>query len=118
MYDYKIKKVIRVIDGDTVDLELDLGFNLSLTQRIRLADIDAPEIRSKDLEEKKKGIESKEWLEEYFNQFKDEDIIVKTVKGDKYGRVLGWIYVVGEPNTINERMINEGLAKPFMVIKK
>lgn len=118
MYDYKIKKIIKIIDGDTLDLELDLGFNISIIKRIRLADINAPEIRTLDIEEKKKGIKSKEWLEEYFNKFKNEEIVVQTSKGDKYGRILGWIYVIGEPNTINERMINEGLAEPFMTTKK
>ena len=56
MYQYKIKKFNRVIDGDTVDLDIDLGFSLTISHRVRLKDINAPETRTLNLEEKKKGI--------------------------------------------------------------
>ena len=59
MYQYKIKKINRIIDGDTVDLDIDLGFGITTTQRVRLLHIDAAEIRTKDLEEKKRRSSSK-----------------------------------------------------------
>lgn len=111
MYQYKIKKITKVIDGDTVDLEIDLGFNITISHRVRLKDIDAPETRSTDLEEKKKGLEAKVWLEKQLS--KEGEWIIETTKEDKYGRMLGTLYFVGDPVTINERMLNEGIAKPY-----
>jgi len=111
MYQYKIKKINRIIDGDTVDLDINLGFNISITQRVRLKDINAPEIRTPDLEEKAKGLEAKEWLEKELA--KPGEWIIETTKEDKYGRLLGTLYLVGEPVTVNERMLNEGIAKPY-----
>jgi micrococcal nuclease len=111
MYQYKIKKINRIIDGDTVDLDINLGFNISITQRVRLKDINAPEIRTLDLEEKAKGIEAKEWLEKELSR--EGEWVIETFKEDKYGRILGTLYLVGEPVTVNERMLNEGIAKPY-----
>ena len=112
MYQYKIKKIHRVIDGDTVDVDIDLGFSITLRQRVRLKDIDAAETRTKDLEEKKKGIDARLWLEKELA--KEGDWIIETHKEDKYGRILGTLYLVGDPVTVNERMLNEGTAVPFM----
>lgn len=112
MYQYKIKKVNKVVDGDTVDLDIDLGFNITISHRIRLKDIDAPETRTLDLEEKDKGIQAKLWLEKELS--KEGEWIIETTKEDKYGRMLGTLYLVGEPVTVNERMLNEGIAKPFI----
>ncbi len=111
MYHYKIKKINRIIDGDTVDLDIDLGFNISITQRVRLKDIDAAEIRTLDLEEKAKGLEAKEWLEKELSR--EGEWIIETTKEDKYGRILGTLYLIGEPVTVNERMLNEGIANPY-----
>ena len=111
MYQYKIKKINRVIDGDTLDVDIDLGFGITLSQRVRLKDINAPEIRTLDLEEKAKGLEAKEWLEKELS--KPGEWIIETTKEDKYGRLLGTLYLVGEPVTVNERMLNEGIAKPY-----
>jgi micrococcal nuclease len=111
MYHYKIKKINKVIDGDTVDLDIDLGFNISITQRVRLKDINAPEVRTLDLEEKAKGFASKEWLEKELA--KPGEWIIETFKEDKYGRTLGILYLVGEPVTVNEKMLNEGMAVPY-----
>ena len=111
MYQYKIKKINRIIDGDTVDLDINLGFNISITQRVRLKDINAPEIRTLDLEEKAKGIEAKEWLEKELSR--EGEWVIETFKEDKYGRILGILYLVGEPVTVNERMLNEGMAVPY-----
>ena len=112
MYQYKIKKVNKVVDGDTVDLDIDLGFNITISHRVRLKDIDAPETRTLDLEEKDKGIQAKLWLEKELS--KEGEWIIETTKEDKYGRMLGTLYLVGEPVTVNERMLNEGIAKPYM----
>jgi micrococcal nuclease len=113
MYQYKIKKIHRIIDGDTVDLEMDLGFGITLSHRVRLKDIDAAETRTKDLKEKAEGLLAKEWLEKELS--KPGEWIIETTKDDKYGRILGTLYLVGEPVTVNERMINDGIAKPYMV---
>lgn len=112
MYQYKIKKITKIVDGDTVDLDIDLGFNVTISHRIRLKDIDAPETRTTNLEEKKRGLEAKVWLEEQLSR--EGEWIIETTKEDKYGRMLGTFYLVGEPVTINERMLNEGIAKPYI----
>jgi micrococcal nuclease len=112
MYEYKIKKILKIIDGDTLDAEIDLGFNIVITQRIRLAGIDAPETRTKNLEEKVDGLESKRWLEEKLTTSKP--MFIRTEKDDKYGRILGWIYIGEDSITVNTHMIREGYAKPFM----
>ena len=112
MYQYKIKKITRIVDGDTVDLDIDLGFNITISHRIRLKDINAPETRTLDLEEKKKGIEARLWLEKELS--KTGEWIIETTKEDKYGRMLGTFYLIGEPVTVNERMLNEGIAKPYI----
>ncbi len=112
MYHYKVKKINRVVDGDTVDLDIDLGFDITISHRVRLKDINAPETRTKDLEEKTRGLAAKVWLEEQLSR--EGEWVIETYKEDKYGRILGTLYLVGDPVTINERMLNEGIAKPYM----
>ena len=112
MYKYKIKNIIRVVDGDTVEVDIDLGFHVTLNQRVRLKGINASETRTLDLEEKKKGLEAKEWLKKELSR--EGEWIIETVKEDKYGRILGTLYCIGDIVTINERMLNEGIAVPFM----
>jgi len=88
MYTYKAK-VVRVVDGDTVDLKIDLGFDIWIHERVRLKDIDAPEVRTRDLQEKEKGLESKAFVEEQFEKH-GEDVIVHTeYRRGKYGRTVG-----------------------------
>ena len=111
MYQYKIKKINRVIDGGTVDLDIDLGFSITITHRVRLKDIDAAETRTKDLEEKAEGIKARLWLEKELSR--EGEWIIDTYKEDKYGRILGTLYLIGDPVTVNERMLNEGIAKPY-----
>ena len=111
MYQYKIKKINRVIDGDTVDVDIDLGFSITITHRVRLKDIDAAETRTKDLEEKAEGIKARLWLEKELSR--EGEWIIDTYKEDKYGRILGTLYLVGDPVTVNERMLNEEIAKPY-----
>jgi micrococcal nuclease len=111
MYQYKIKKINRVIDGDTVDVDIDLGFGITISHRVRLKGINAAETRTKDLEEKADGIRARLWLEKELS--KRGEWIIETTKEDKYGRILGTLYLVGDPVTVNERMLNEGIAKPY-----
>ena len=115
MYEYRVKKITSVVDGDTIDVDIDLGFSISYSQRVRLAGIDTPESRTSDKFEKTLGIESKEYLK---NKLKDaKDIIIKTQKPDsseKYGRILGWLYIDGAAVSINEQMIQDGYAWGYM----
>tara|TARA_R100000234_G_scaffold86023_1_gene54915 strand:- start:220 stop:618 length:399 start_codon:yes stop_codon:yes gene_type:complete len=108
MYEYAIKEIVKVVDGDTIDIVIDLGFNLSKKERVRLAGIDSPESRTKDLEEKKLGLESKEFLKRRLEDGRASGLRVKTEKDGKYGRMLGWIYV-GQQN-INTEMVDRGYA--------
>ncbi len=112
MYQYKIKKINRVIDGDTVDLSIDLGFGITIRQRVRLKGINAAETRTLNVEEKDKGLIAKEWLKKELSR--EGEWIIETSKEDKYGRILGTLYLVGDPVTVNERMLNEGIAEPYM----
>jgi len=111
MYQYKVKKINRIIDGDTVDLDIDLGFGVTLSHRVRLKDLNAAETKTLDLEEKAKGLVAKEWLKKELSR--EGEWIIETVKEDKYGRILGTLYCVGDPVTVNERMLNEGIAEPY-----
>jgi len=87
MFEYRVKQITKIVDGDTIDVDIDLGFSISYSQRLRLAGIDTPESRTTDKLEKTLGLESKEYLK---SKFKDaKDIVVKTEKPDsseKYGR--------------------------------
>lgn len=112
MYQYKIKKINRIIDGDTIDLSIDVGFHITITQRVRLKGINTAETRTLDLEEKNQGLAAKEWLKKELSR--EGEWIIETTKEDKYGRILGTLYLVGDPVTVNERMLNEGIAKPYM----
>ena len=115
MYEYRIKKVYKVVDGDTIDVDIDLGFNVSYFQRVRLAGIDTPESRTKDLAEKALGLESKKKLEEILLGAKD--IVIRTEKPDsteKYGRILGWLFVNGENKSVNHNLIDTGYAWDYL----
>ena len=110
-YVYRIRSVHKVVDGDTIDADIDLGFDISLTKRIRLAGIDTPESRTTDLKEKALGLEVKEWLKHRLDGAKD--ILIKTELPDsteKYGRIIGHLYINGESVSINNQMVNEGYA--------
>ena len=118
-YIYRVKKVLKVVDGDTIDADIDLGFDISLTKRVRLAGIDTPESRTTDLKEKALGLEVKEWLKKRLEGAKD--ILIKTQLPDsteKYGRILGKLYINNEETSLNEQMIDEGYAWSYMVDTK
>lgn len=108
MYHYKINKIKRIVDGDTLDVEIDLGFGVSISQRVRLKGINAAETKTKDTTEKTKGILAKQWLMNYMNQ--DYSWSIETTKEDKYGRVLGTLYHDGLDISLNQKMLNEGVA--------
>jgi len=115
MYEYRVKKLYKVVDGDTIDVDIDLGFDISLFQRVRLAGIDTPESRTKDVYEKKLGLEVKEKLNDLLKNA--TKIVIKTEKPDsteKYGRILGWLFVDDGKLSINEQLIKEGYAWEYM----
>ena len=110
-YIYRIRSIHKVVDGDTIDADIDLGFDISLTKRIRLAGVDTPESRTSDANEKKYGLESKEWLKKRCENAKD--ILIKTELPDsteKYGRIIGHLFINGEETSLNNQMIAEGYA--------
>ena len=108
MYEYAVKEIVKVVDGDTVDVVIDLGFNLSKKERVRLAGIDSPESRTRDAEEKIFGLEAKAYLKTRLEGSKK--LIVKTEKDGKYGRMLGWFYNSDVESSINNEMIEKGYA--------
>jgi micrococcal nuclease len=115
MYEYYVRKVENVVDGDTIDVLIDLGFDILFESRVRLAGIDTPESRTSDKAEKVLGLESKEYLKKHLKDAKS--VIIKTEKMDsseKYGRILGWLYVNGDTESINDKMINDGYAWGYM----
>jgi micrococcal nuclease len=115
MYEYYVRKVENVVDGDTIDVLIDLGFDILFQSRVRLAGIDTPESRTKDLKEKALGLESKEYLKKALKDAKS--VIIKTEKMDsseKYGRILGWLYLDGDGNSVNHEMIEKGYAWGYL----
>ena len=110
MYEYNAT-LLRVVDGDTLDASIDLGFDVWVKKRVRLYGINAPESRTRDLEEKKKGIAAKEKLQELL-EASNGIFVIKSHGVGKYGRCLGVIYI--DDDNINERLINEGFAKEYL----
>ena len=120
MYEYKAI-IRRVVDGDTVDITLDLGFDILYNNRLRLHGIDTPESRTRDLEEKKLGLAAKERVKEICPV--GSTVMVKTTKDGrgKYGRILGEIYADGPDDkliNVNEQLIKEGHAVKYFGGKK
>lgn len=107
MYEYKVWRVDRVVDGDTVDIIIDLGFGLFKKERVRVAGVDTPEKRTSDEREKKLGIDATEYAVRWFYA-SDEPVIVRTEKDGKYGRMLGYFYRNDE--CFNEKLIEDGMA--------
>jgi len=99
-------KLLRIIDADTIEAAIFLGFNVSIKKRIRLIGINAPEIRTKDPNIKQKGLDAKAFLE---SLFKSKDLIIKSKGFDKYGRCLAEVFV--DNINIGEELIKEGHAK-------
>ena len=115
MYEYRVKQVIKVVDGDTIDVDIDLGFDISYTQRVRLAGIDSPESRTLDKAEKALGLESKKHLAELLKSAKQ--IVIRTEKPDsteKYGRILGWLFIDGATESVNASLVASGYAWDYL----
>ncbi len=115
MFEYYVKKVTKVVDGDTIDVDIDLGFDISFSSRVRLAGIDTPESRTADKMEKALGIEAKSFLKHEIESAKS--VVIKTEKMDsseKYGRILGWVYLDGSDKSLNEKMIEVGHAWGYL----
>ena len=115
-YNFRVTSIDRVLDGDTIDVTIDLGFDLYKKERVRVAGVDTPEKRTRDLEEKELGIDATNWLKDKLDGAiaGDDDLVIRTelVGGvGKYGRLLGWLYVGGDAeSSLNEQMIDEGYA--------
>ena len=115
MYEYRVKKVLKVVDGDTIDVDIDLGFDISYTQRVRLAGIDTPESRTTDKKEKALWLEVKDRLKKAIDAA--TNVVIKTEKPDsseKYGRILGWVFLDDNKVSINQTLIDEGYAWGYM----
>ena len=115
MYEYRVKKVLKVVDGDTIDVDIDLGFDISFTSRVRLAGIDTPESRTTDKAEKTLGLEVKDRLKHLISTA--NTVVIRTEKPDsseKYGRILGWLFLDGAEKSVNEALIADGYAWGYM----
>ena len=114
-YNFRVIKINRVVDGDTIDVTIDLGFDLFKKERVRVAGVDTPEKRTRDKEEKALGIDATNWIKEKLQSAigGDDDLVIRTelVGGmGKYGRLLGWLYIGEAELSLNEQMIEEGYA--------
>ena len=114
-YNFRVVKIDKVVDGDTIDVTIDLGFDLYKKERVRIAGVDTPEKRTRDLEEKALGLDATYWMKKQLEDTiaGDEELIIRTeLKGGtgKYGRLLGWLYVGEDAVSLNEQMITEGYA--------
>ena len=115
-YNFRVVEINRVLDGDTIDVTIDLGFDLFKKERVRVAGVDTPEKRTRDLEEEKAlGIDATNWMKEKLEGAiaGDDDLVIRTelVGGvGKYGRLLGWLYIGDGSLSLNEQMIDEGYA--------
>ena len=114
-YNFLVVKINRVVDGDTIDVTIDLGFDLYKKERVRIAGVDTPEKRTRDKEEKALGIDATNWLKKKLEDTiaGDEELSIRTeLKGGvrKYGRLLGWLYIGDDTISLNEQMITEGYA--------
>ena len=114
-YNFRVVEINKVLDGDTIDVTIDLGFDLFKKERVRVAGVDTPEKRTRDLEEKALGIDATNWLKEKLEGALagDDDLVIRTelVGGvGKYGRLLGWLYLGDGSLSLNEQMIEEGYA--------
>ncbi len=114
-YNFRVIKIDKVLDGDTIDVTIDLGFDLYKKERVRVAGVDTPEKRTRDLEEKALGIDATNWLKDKLESAieGDDDLVIRTeLHGGvgKYGRLLGWLYLADAELSLNEQMITEGYA--------
>jgi len=119
MYEYKCQEVKKVVDGDTLDIVLNLGFNVLHSVRVRMAGIDTPESRTRDLDEKATGKLAKAFLKDWLSQENEKKkIVVRTFKKTKgkFGRVIAEIWV--NDVNVNEDMIECYHAVPYSAQNK
>ena len=114
-YNFRVISIDKVVDGDTIDVTIDLGFDLYKKERVRVAGVDTPEKRTRNLEEKALGLDATAWIKDKLEGAidGDDDLIIRTeLDGGvgKYGRLLGWLYIGDAIVSLNERMIDEGYA--------
>ena len=114
-YNFRVVKIDKVVAGDTIDVTIDLGFELYKKERVRIAGVDTPEKRTRDLEEKALGLDATYWMKKQLDDTikGDDELIIRTeLKGGtgKYDRLLGWLYVGDATVSLNEQMITEGYA--------
>ena len=114
-YNFRVTKINKVVDGDTIDVTIDLGFDLYKKERVRVAGIDTPEKRTRNLEEKALGIDATNWLKAKLAEAitGDDELTIRTeLSGGvgKYGRLLGWLYIGDGDVSLNEEMIKQGYA--------
>ncbi len=114
-YNFRVVSIDKVLDGDTIDVTIDLGFDLYKKERVRIAGVDTPEKRTRDLEEKALGIDATNWMKDKLEGAisGDDELTIRTelVGGmGKYGRLLGWLYIGDAEVSLNEQMITEGFA--------
>ena len=117
-YNFRVIKIDKVLDGDTIDVTIDLGFELYKKERVRIAGVDTPEKRTRNLEEKALGLDATNWLKDKLEGAisGDDDLVIRTelVGGTgKYGRLLGWCYIGDGTVSLNEQMIEEGYAHAY-----
>lgn len=117
MYEYKCK-LTKVVDGDTVDAMIDLGFDTHIKRRIRLHGLDAWESRTRDLEEKEKGLAAKAYVKDLLENSDDGKFSIISHGTGKYGRVLGEIFVKGQEKSVNELLKENGHAYEYHGEKK
>ena len=114
-YNFRVIEINKVVDGDTIDVTIDLGFDLYKKERVRVAGVDTPEKRTRNLEEKSLGIDATNWIKKKLEGAinGNDDLVIRTeLDGGvgKYGRLLGWLYIGDGDLSINEEMIAEGYA--------
>jgi micrococcal nuclease len=108
MFEYAVQKIEKVVDGDTIDITVDLGFSMFTKQRVRLIGIDTPESNSKDETERKLALEAKDYAIKWF--VNHPNLAIRTTKDDKYGRILGEFFATGQTESLNAQMVRLGYA--------
>ena len=111
-------KLVRVVDGDTADAMIDLGFNVWVKNRIRFMGVDAWETRTRNLEEKKKGLAAKDYVKDILENSDEGKFLLKSHGVGKYGRVLGELFVKGNEKSVNELLKENGHAYEYHGEKK
>ena len=111
MYTYKVLRIDRVVDGDTVDATIDLGFNITIKQRLRIINVDTPELRSSDPEERVRAVAAKEFAEQWLSA--NGQMVVTTYKDDKWGRMLGDFRREHQAESFSEALLSSGHAVKY-----